>query len=164
MRSSFLVPLALATLIAAASNSTPVVDLGYAQYQGTFDASSNVSYFLGLRYAQPPTGEYLGRGLSYPSWTHSRGVPGELRWRAPQTPTTTAGVQQATEQPNECYQADDGTSSTNPYRTTQSIEKRAVSEDEDCLFLKCTAQVLSVLGHRLMGFQRIYPGSIEPRC
>ena len=50
--------LALAKLAVAANDSTPVVDLGYAQYQGTFNVSTNVSYFLGVRYAQPPTGEY----------------------------------------------------------------------------------------------------------
>ncbi|EPS94949.1 hypothetical protein FOMPIDRAFT_1169187 [Fomitopsis schrenkii] len=107
--------LALAKLISATNDLSPVIDLGYAQYQGSFDSSSNISYFLGVRYAQPPTGE--------------------LRWRAPQTPTTTAGVQQATEQPNECYQSNNGLSSTNPYRSSSSLEKRAVSQDEDCLFL-----------------------------
>ncbi|KAI0733810.1 alpha/beta-hydrolase [Fomitopsis betulina] len=115
MRLFLLGVLALAELIAAADHSTPVIDLGYAQYQGSFDSSSNVSHFFGIRYAQPPTDD--------------------LRWRAPQTPTTTAGVQQATEQPNQCYQSNNGISSTNPYRTSSSIEKRAVSEDEDCLFL-----------------------------
>ncbi|KZT64879.1 alpha/beta-hydrolase [Daedalea quercina L-15889] len=112
-----------------ANTSTPVVDLGYAQYQGTYDPDTNISYFFGIRYAEAPTGD--------------------LRWRAPQTPTTTAGVQQATAQPNECYQADYGNSSTNPYRTpslqtpdsstinyrTSILEKRVVVQDEDCLFL-----------------------------
>lgn len=36
--------------------STAVIDLGYAQYQGVFDTSRNLSYFLGIRYANPPTG------------------------------------------------------------------------------------------------------------
>ncbi|KAH9924570.1 Alpha/Beta hydrolase protein [Fomitopsis serialis] len=99
-----------------ANVSTPVVDLGYSQYQGTYDRDTNISYFFGIRYAQAPTGE--------------------LRWQAPQTPVTTTGVQQATEQPNECYQASDGNNSTNPYRAS-SLQKRAVrvSQDEDCLFL-----------------------------
>lgn len=62
---------------------------------------------------------------------------GDLRWRSPQTPTTTAGVQTATEQPNQCYQAEQGTAATNPYRSSSSaLESRAVSQDEDCLFLK----------------------------
>lgn len=58
MRLFLLGVLALAELIAAADHSTPVIDLGYAQYQGSFDSSSNVSHFFGIRYAQPPTGEY----------------------------------------------------------------------------------------------------------
>lgn len=36
----------------------PVVDLGFAQYQGFFDATSNTTQFLGLRYADPPTGKF----------------------------------------------------------------------------------------------------------
>ncbi|KAH9833428.1 Alpha/Beta hydrolase protein [Rhodofomes roseus] len=100
-----------------ANVSTPVVDLGYAQYQGTFDYDANISYFYGVRYAQAPTGD--------------------LRFQAPQTPTTTTGVQQATALPNQCYQATSGNSSTNPYRATSTLEKRAVTltQDEDCLFL-----------------------------
>ncbi|EPT00684.1 hypothetical protein FOMPIDRAFT_150510 [Fomitopsis schrenkii] len=97
-----------------ANVSTPVVDLGYARYQGTFDPDANISYFFGIRYAQAPTED--------------------LRWRAPQTPTFTAGVQQATAQPNGCYQASSGNSTTSPFRTS-SLEKRAASQDEDCLFL-----------------------------
>lgn len=64
---------------------------------------------------------------------------GDLRWRAPQTPTSTAGVQQATEEPAVCYQASYGISKTNPYRnaSTGTLTKRAgVTESEDCLFLK----------------------------
>ena len=34
-----------------------VVDLGYAQYQGTFNASINTTTFYGIRYAAPPIGE-----------------------------------------------------------------------------------------------------------
>ncbi|KAH9924568.1 Alpha/Beta hydrolase protein [Fomitopsis serialis] len=116
--------LAVAKLVAAspsaslegrwANVSTPVVDLGYSQYQGTYDPDANISYFFGIRFAQAPTGE--------------------LRWQAPQTPATTTGVQQATETPNQCYQAAYGGNSTNPYRPS-SLQKRAASQDEDCLFL-----------------------------
>ena len=41
-----------------ANESTPVIDLGYAQYQGTYDPGTNISYFFGIRYAQAPTGKY----------------------------------------------------------------------------------------------------------
>jgi hypothetical protein len=32
------------------------VNLGYAQYQGFIEASTNNTNFLGIRYAAPPTG------------------------------------------------------------------------------------------------------------
>lgn len=34
----------------------PIVDLGYARYQGYTDYSMNISSFIGIRYAAPPTG------------------------------------------------------------------------------------------------------------
>ena len=46
---------ATATNVNAAA---PIVDLGYAQYQGFFDAQTNITNFLGIRYATPPTGDY----------------------------------------------------------------------------------------------------------
>ncbi|EIN14592.1 alpha/beta-hydrolase [Punctularia strigosozonata HHB-11173 SS5] len=94
--------------------SAPLVDLGYAQYQGSLDPTTNVTSFLGVRYAAPPTGD--------------------LRWRAPQTPNATTGIQQATTQPNECFQAATGNSTTDPFRSLTPA-KRAVVADEDCLFL-----------------------------
>lgn len=40
-----------------ATDAAPIVDLGYAQYQGVVDAALNITNFLGIRYAAPPTGE-----------------------------------------------------------------------------------------------------------
>ncbi|KAJ7077237.1 Alpha/Beta hydrolase protein [Mycena epipterygia] len=96
----------------ASAQTGPIVDLGYAQYQGAVDAATNITNFLGIRYAAPPIGD--------------------LRFRAPQPPTNTTGVQQATTEPNECFQAPTGLSPTNP------LEKRAteIVATEDCLFLK----------------------------
>ena len=37
-------------------NNGTVVDLGYAKYQGTFNATLNTTTFLGIRYASPPIG------------------------------------------------------------------------------------------------------------
>jgi hypothetical protein len=37
--------------------TAPVVDLGYAQYQGIVDTKLNITAFLGIRYAAPPTGK-----------------------------------------------------------------------------------------------------------
>ena len=39
------------------SNTTnPIVDLGYAKYQGITNATTNISSFRGIRYAAPPIG------------------------------------------------------------------------------------------------------------
>ncbi|KAG1811208.1 Alpha/Beta hydrolase protein [Suillus subaureus] len=108
--------LALEALSApAATVSAPIVNLGYVQYQGSVDTATNITSFLGIRYAAPPVGD--------------------LRWAAPQPPLAVSGVvEQATMQPNECYQAPVGNSSTNPFEST-SMRKRAISQSEDCLFL-----------------------------
>ncbi|KAG2751792.1 alpha/beta-hydrolase [Suillus brevipes Sb2] len=103
---------ALASPVATPTAST--VNLGYAQYQGSVDTATNITSFFGIRYAAPPLGD--------------------LRWAAPQPPSTVSGVQQATTEPNACYQALVGNSSTNPFEST-SMRKRAVSQSEDCLFL-----------------------------
>jgi acetylcholinesterase len=43
-------------LEALASANAPVIDLGYAQYQGSVDTVTNTTSFLGIRYAAPPLG------------------------------------------------------------------------------------------------------------
>ncbi|KAG1888833.1 Alpha/Beta hydrolase protein [Suillus subluteus] len=107
--------LALEALSApAATVSTPIVNLAYAQYQGSVDTATNITSFLGIRYAAPPVGD--------------------LRWAAPQPPLAVSEVQQATTQPNECNQAPAGNASTNSFEST-SMRKRAISQSEDCLFL-----------------------------
>lgn len=40
------------------AQSAPVVDLGYAQYQGKVDVKTGNTHFFSLRYAAPPTGMY----------------------------------------------------------------------------------------------------------
>ncbi|TFA98989.1 Lipase 2 [Trichoderma ghanense] len=54
---------------------SPVVNLGYATYQGS--SAGGVNRFLGMRYAAAPTGD--------------------LRWKAPAPPPTVSGVQAATQ-------------------------------------------------------------------
>ncbi|KAJ7455518.1 Alpha/Beta hydrolase protein [Mycena latifolia] len=101
---------AAAAALCARAQSAPIVDLGYAQYQGSVSAS-NISHFLGIRYAAAPLGD--------------------LRFRAPQPPGNVTGVQQATTQPNQCFQAAGGSSPTNPFETRAA----QVVSAEDCLFL-----------------------------
>ncbi|KAF7375433.1 COesterase domain-containing protein [Mycena sanguinolenta] len=103
--------LLLATSLAGAQNS-PIVDLGYAQYQGAVNPANNITHFLGIRYAAAPLEN--------------------LRFRAPQPPANMTGVQQATAQPNECFQAGNGgVSPTNPFETRAT----QIIDTEDCLFL-----------------------------
>ncbi|KAJ7217431.1 alpha beta-hydrolase [Mycena rebaudengoi] len=95
----------------ANAKPSPIIDLGYARYQGAVDPSSNITAFLGIRYAAAPTGE--------------------LRFRAPQPPPPMSGVQLADVQPNQCFQAGIGTASTAPVRRREVV----VPSSEDCLFL-----------------------------
>ncbi|KAF9060481.1 Alpha/Beta hydrolase protein [Rhodocollybia butyracea] len=93
------------------SNDVPIIDLGYAKYQGVFDSLNNITNYLGIRYAAPPTGQ------------------------APQTPTNNNGaVQQANAAPLQCFQAENGFAPANPLET---INKRqsVPAQTEDCLFL-----------------------------
>ena len=69
----------------------PIVDLGYAQYQGYFDAPMNITNFLGIRYAAPPVGQCSTRLRLIVAMTDSR--VGNLRFRAPQMPDVESGVQ-----------------------------------------------------------------------
>ncbi|OJA14238.1 hypothetical protein AZE42_11559 [Rhizopogon vesiculosus] len=89
----------------------PIVDLGYSQYQGSVDTAINTTSFLGIRYAAPPLGN--------------------LRWAAPQSPPTISGVQQATVQPNLCYQASMGSAPATPFKRASLTP----NQSEDCLFL-----------------------------
>ncbi|GAB7354780.1 hypothetical protein MBLNU459_g5178t1 [Dothideomycetes sp. NU459] len=45
-------------------SDNPIIDLGYAQYEGVYNSTSGINSWFGIRYAQPPTGQ--------------------LRWREPQ--------------------------------------------------------------------------------
>ncbi|KAK7462813.1 hypothetical protein VKT23_007393 [Stygiomarasmius scandens] len=99
-----------------AQSSPPVIDLGYASYQGSFDSTNNVTNFLGIRYASPPLGN--------------------LRFRAPQPPANVSGIQQARTFSPTCLQTSRGGSPTNPFSNKTATSKRqAGGSSEDCLFL-----------------------------
>jgi hypothetical protein len=38
--------------------SAPIIDLGYASYQGTYNPATNVSSYQSIRFAAPPTGKF----------------------------------------------------------------------------------------------------------
>ncbi|EDR10347.1 uncharacterized protein LACBIDRAFT_317144 [Laccaria bicolor S238N-H82] len=111
--SAFLV-LACAVGTSASPSVVNVVDLGYAKYQGSVNPTSKNTEFLGMRYPAPPTGT--------------------LRWREPQAPATTSGVQLANSQPNQCYQSTLGVAPSSPFRTS-AVSRRDTPISEDCLFL-----------------------------
>jgi hypothetical protein len=46
----------LANILTIAVASPPIVDLGYAKYQGYLDSTTNNTHFLSIRYAEPPLG------------------------------------------------------------------------------------------------------------
>ncbi|KIL64433.1 hypothetical protein M378DRAFT_11449 [Amanita muscaria Koide BX008] len=62
---------------------TSIVDLGYARYTGIVNETTGVKHFVGIRYAEAPTGP--------------------LRWRAPRQPAPIPGIQVADTQPPGCY-------------------------------------------------------------
>ena len=52
--------------------SAPIVDIGYAMYQGIYNASSNTTDFLGVRFAAPPVGESFTNCFRRESYAHNR--------------------------------------------------------------------------------------------
>ncbi|KAJ7082931.1 alpha beta-hydrolase [Mycena belliarum] len=103
---------AATVVLCVQAQSAPTIDLGYAQYQGVV-SQANITHFLGIRYAAAPLGD--------------------LRFRGPQPPANITGVQQATVQPNQCFQSSNGRSPTNPLETRMAALE--VLSTEDCLFL-----------------------------
>jgi hypothetical protein len=54
--------LAAAVLVTVgAQTSGPIIDLGYAQYQGAVNPATNIANFKGIRYAAAPIGRFLFR-------------------------------------------------------------------------------------------------------
>ncbi|KDQ25028.1 hypothetical protein PLEOSDRAFT_1107944 [Pleurotus ostreatus PC15] len=106
-----LILLAFCAALAAARSWDKVVDLGYAEYRGATNASTNVTTFLSIRYAAPPTQE--------------------LRWRAPQPPLVARnrGVLNATRPPPQCPQA------VPQINSSPSLPLLPPGGNEDCLFL-----------------------------
>jgi hypothetical protein len=71
---------------------TPIVDLGYAQYQGAVDTSTNLTTFVGIRYAAAPIGvcpiNFARNGLLKESYIRglafqSTPAPAERDWSPP---------------------------------------------------------------------------------
>jgi hypothetical protein len=50
--------LAIAAAAVSVVAQAPVIDLGYAQYQGTYDPTINVTGYRGIRFAAAPSGKF----------------------------------------------------------------------------------------------------------
>ncbi|KAI0973891.1 carboxylesterase [Xylaria arbuscula] len=100
----------LIVLSVAEATPAPVVDLGYAKYQGLYNSTLDQNIFNGIRYAAPPVGE--------------------LRWQMPQAPGRSRNeVISALEYAPQCPQSP----------SSPSAVPAAPSGDEDCLFLNVIA-------------------------
>ncbi|KXJ90658.1 Alpha/Beta hydrolase protein [Microdochium bolleyi] len=99
---------------ATAGSRLPLVDLGYARYQGLHDVSSGLNVWKGIRYAAPPIGQ--------------------LRWQKPQPPLdeSAIGVIEATELPPLCPQAV-------AFGTPTEYGFNSGPGNEDCLYLNVYA-------------------------
>ncbi|EST09190.2 Carboxylesterase, type B [Kalmanozyma brasiliensis GHG001] len=133
LRSSLLAALALAFAISATASpiaSQPfadllakrestnnaddlTVDLGYSQYRGTFNSSTNINSWKGIRFTAPPTGDF--------------------RWQAPQPPSLNrSNVIDASQYGSQCPQ--------NPFGNPEyQVTSEALEANEDCLFLNVFA-------------------------
>jgi hypothetical protein len=112
----------------------PIVDLGYAKYQGSTNVSTNISSFLSIRYAAPPTGEQMRQLPLICCQLCTFNMEGSLRFQAPQAPARVNGIQKATSITPSCYQAGEGSSQTNPFIRNEKRDSTLPSED--CLFLE----------------------------
>ncbi|KAJ5956434.1 hypothetical protein N7501_010713 [Penicillium viridicatum] len=96
-------------LAAYVQTSSPVVDLGYATYQGYYNNTFDLNIFKGIRYAAPPVGK--------------------LRWQAPQPPPANrTSIQSAIEQPPLCPQS-------GAAKLPEIYGFNSALGNEDCLFL-----------------------------
>ncbi|KAI1132223.1 Alpha/Beta hydrolase protein [Nemania abortiva] len=112
--------------------STPVVDLGYASYEGYYNDTYDLNIWKSIRYAAPPTGS--------------------LRWQTPQPPLYDGGyITRAVDQPPLCPQ-------TGAYGVPKAYGFNSGSGNEDCLYLNIYAApnatdlpVLDGGGHSVFG-------------
>ena len=121
--------------------TAPIIDLSYAKYQGYFDAQTNITSFLSIRYAAPPVGEY-----PRPLIVRTTLVMLILPPRKPEISSTSATSPRiwcttCEQNPNMCYQTSFGASMTAPISPYGHDKRQSMTPaaSEDCLFLKYVA-------------------------
>lgn len=110
------------------------VSLGYATFQGSFNPTTNVTSFLGMRFAEPPTGNSLF--IVYRSYRLLTVVLGKLRLQAPVPAKPIPGITPALEFPAACPGGGEGQQPTDPSFLQGLNKRQSVSTSEDCLFLE----------------------------
>lgn len=94
-------------------NDPLTVDLGYSKYRGTYNSTTQINAWKGIRFTAPPTGD--------------------RRWQAPQPPILNRSeVIDASQYGSQCPQNPFG----NPDFQTSA---QYAGDDEDCLFLNVWA-------------------------
>lgn len=115
----FLVVLSLVLATAAAATITPLtVDLGYASYTGVHNASTRLSAWKGIRYAQLPVGR--------------------LRWQAPQ-PLTNVSTNTLTNASTPILADKFGPACPQSLPQVPGASSLFIPGNEDCLFLNVYA-------------------------
>jgi carboxylesterase type B len=135
-----LLPLAALLLSATASTALPhpdkrwarpIIDLGYATYQGVYNETTNIQSFKGMHYAAPPVGD--------------------LRWRAPQPPISVTGMQDASSYGAQCFQGFLGRGPDTPVGgLLQAGTASFPTSSEDCLFVNVFMPPNVTLGQGLL--------------
>lgn len=106
------------------SEPPPVVDVGYARYQGALNETAGVYTWRGIRYASA------------------------ARFQAPRTPDkdSSGSVLNATEYGAICWQASVGANTTEGLPQNRTVDNETQPESEDCLFLDVLAPAGSCEG------------------
>ncbi len=111
----------------------PIVDLGHAKYEGVYNETTNIQYFLGIRYAADTCGENIPLSTGYIVMLTAVVVPGLNRFRAPQPPVPTSHLHQANTPALNCAASFNGGGQT--FNATIEQHFLAPTFGEDCLWL-----------------------------
>lgn len=113
---TFVLVLATAAVARAVTNTSLTVDLGYASYTGVRNASTGLTVWKGIRYAQPPVGH--------------------LRWQAPQLLSTSSSTNLST---GPILADHFGSACPQSLPQVPGASSLLIPGNEDCLFLNVYA-------------------------